>query len=76
MRLVLIKPDVEDPEYFLRFHSGDTSSIRSDISATDQQRASETRRLLVSHLVPALATSFSRLRVPANYRRNCRTCCR
>lgn len=42
---VLIKPDVEDPEYFLHFHSGGTISIRSDISAIDKQRASETRRL-------------------------------
>ena len=42
---VLIKPDVEDPEYFLRFHSDGTISIRSGISTADQQRAGETRRL-------------------------------
>lgn len=42
---VLIKPDVEDPEYFLRFHSDGTISIRSGIKADEQHRASETRRL-------------------------------
>lgn len=42
---VLIKPDVEDPEYFLRFHSDGTITNRLNISAADQHRASETRRL-------------------------------
>ena len=36
---------MEDPEYFLRFHSDGTISIRSGISTADQQRAGETRRL-------------------------------
>ncbi|WP_343741506.1 retron system putative HNH endonuclease [Herbaspirillum huttiense] len=41
----LIKPDDEDPEYFLRFHSDGTISMCSGISTAEQQRASETRRL-------------------------------
>jgi uncharacterized protein (TIGR02646 family) len=42
---VLIKPDVEDPEYFLRFHSNGTISVCAGLSAADQHRASETLRL-------------------------------
>lgn len=50
---VLIKPDVEDPEYFLRFHSNGTITVRPGLSTTvpaglskaDQHRASETLRL-------------------------------
>lgn len=42
---VLIKPDVEDPEYFLRFHSDGTISVRSGLNELDQRRASETCRL-------------------------------
>lgn len=42
---VLIKPDVENPDYFLRFHSDGTISIRSGIKADEQHRATETRRM-------------------------------
>lgn len=42
---VLIKPDTEDPEYFLRFHSDGTISVRSGLTAAEQCRANETVRL-------------------------------
>lgn len=44
--VVLIKPDVEDPEYFLRFHSDGTISVRTtDRTQIEQNRANETIRL-------------------------------
>ncbi|WP_348945650.1 retron Ec78 anti-phage system effector HNH endonuclease PtuB [Chitinibacter sp. FCG-7] len=42
---ILIKPDVENPEDFLRFHSNGTISIRKGLNEADQHRASETIRL-------------------------------
>lgn len=42
---VLIKPDEDDPEYFLRFHSDGTISVRDDLSNTERNRANETLRL-------------------------------
>ncbi|MBW3782086.1 TIGR02646 family protein [Aeromonas veronii] len=42
---VLLKPDQDDPDHFLRFHSDGSISILSGLSDADQQRASETLRL-------------------------------
>lgn len=42
---VLIKPDQDDPDQFLRFHSDGSISVHTDLSDSDQERASETLRL-------------------------------
>lgn len=42
---VLIKPDQDDPDHFLRFHSDGSISVHTGLSDSDQERASETLRL-------------------------------
>jgi uncharacterized protein (TIGR02646 family) len=41
----LIKPDVDDPEYFFVFVSDGTIAVRQNLNAHDQQRARETLRV-------------------------------
>jgi len=41
----LIKPDIDDPEYFFRFISDGTIAIKSGLSAQEQNRAKETLRI-------------------------------
>jgi uncharacterized protein (TIGR02646 family) len=41
----LIKPDVEDPEYFYHFMVDGTISLRPGLSAAEQKRATETLRI-------------------------------
>ena len=43
---VLIKPDIEDPDYFFLFVADGSIAIRQGLSATERQRAAETLRIL------------------------------
>ncbi|MBK8454136.1 MAG: retron Ec78 anti-phage system effector HNH endonuclease PtuB [Thiofilum sp.] len=43
---VLIKPDIEDPEYFFLFVADGSIAVRQGLSATEQHRAAETLRIL------------------------------
>lgn len=41
----LIKPDVDDPEHFLHFHSDGNISLRQGLNEREQHRATETLRI-------------------------------
>ncbi len=43
--LDIIKPDIDDPEHFFRFHSDGTITIRPELTDHEKHRASETLRV-------------------------------